>query len=240
MFFFEYEIKDNNEIIITNYFGTDTELKIPSEINGKSVTSIGNEAFIYSIGFTSIIIPNSVANIGIGALMGYGSTLKNISVDKENKYFSSEDGILFNKDKSELLCYPCQKKDESYVIPDSVINIREFSFYNCSRLKSVIIPNTVTSIENWAFSGCDDLIIYGYKDSYAETYANEELIQFKDINNQTLNIENPKVNDNTSSQEIETTKTNNSNISIIVILLISIGIIILLWILLIIAKRKNK
>ncbi|MCI6190706.1 MAG: leucine-rich repeat domain-containing protein [Clostridium sp.] len=155
--YFEYEIKDNNEITITNYFGTDTELKIPSEIDGKSVTSIGNEAFGDYIGYTSIIIPNSVANIGRGALKGPGSSLTNINVDKENKYFISEDGILFNKDKSELICYPCKKKDESYTIPDSVISIGEYSFYGCSSLKRVIIPNSVVSIGESSFCKCTSL-----------------------------------------------------------------------------------
>ncbi|MCI6190705.1 MAG: hypothetical protein MR691_12350 [Clostridium sp.] len=59
------------------------------------------------------------------------------------------------------------------------------------------------------------------------------MIQFRDINNQTLNMENFKVNDDISPQKVETTKTSNSNITIIVIISIGIGIIILLWILLI-------
>ena len=71
-------------------------------------------------------------------------------------------------------------------------------------------------------------------------YANKEFIQFRDINNQTLNIENLKVNDDKSPQKVETTKTSNSNITIIVIILIGISIIILLWILLITRKWLSK
>ena len=58
-----YEI-DNNEVIITHYSGEDTNLEIPSEIYGKSVTTIGNHVFRDCDSLTSITIPNSVKIIG--------------------------------------------------------------------------------------------------------------------------------------------------------------------------------
>ena len=175
--YFEYKVEYNNKITITNYSGTDTKLDIPSKIDGKSVTSIGLAAFSYcsltsitipnsveSIGdsafsycsLTSITIPNSITSIGDNAF-SYCSNLTNISVNKENKCFSSENGILFNKDKSELRCYPCGKKDESYIIPNSVTSIGDYAFIYCISLRRITIPNSITSIGDSAFSFCNSL-----------------------------------------------------------------------------------
>lgn len=54
---FYYEIR-NNEVVITTYSGEDTDLEIPSKINGKSVTSIENDVFFKCYNLKSIIIPN--------------------------------------------------------------------------------------------------------------------------------------------------------------------------------------
>ena len=58
--------------------------------------------------------------------------LENITVSPENKTYSSVDGVLFNKDKSELLAYPIGNKRSSYTIPDGVEKIGKKAFYGCS------------------------------------------------------------------------------------------------------------
>ncbi len=69
----------------------------------------------------------------------------------------------------------------SITIPDSITNIGEYMFIWCDRLTSITIPESVTSISDWAFDGCEDLTIYGKKGSYAETFAKEKNIPFKEI-----------------------------------------------------------
>lgn len=67
---------------------------------------------------------------------------------------------------------------KSVTIPDSVTAINSFAFYCCSSLKIVTIPSSVTSIGISSFSYCDDLIIFGEKGSYAESYAAQNGIPF--------------------------------------------------------------
>jgi hypothetical protein len=67
----------------------------------------------------------------------------------------------------------------SVIISDGVTSIGDNAFYRCSSLTSVTILNSITSIGDDAFYRCaNDLTIYGYSGSYAETYANENNIPF--------------------------------------------------------------
>ena len=114
-----------------------------------SVTSIGNRAFWGCESLTSIIIPPSVTRIGDGAFEKWTK----IIVAAGNPAYSSQDGGLFNEDKTTLIRY-CSEENEEYVIPSSVLNVGDDAFSGCSNLKSVSIPSSVTSIGDRAFSGC--------------------------------------------------------------------------------------
>jgi hypothetical protein len=130
-----------------------TSVTIP---NG--VTSIEDEAFRGCTSLTSVTIPNSVTNIGDWAF--YNCTnLVGITVDTNNPNYTSEDGILYNKEKTKILGVP-MKVSGTLTIPNGVTYIGG-DFYNCTSLTSVIIPNSVKTIDAdpyvGAFRGCTSL-----------------------------------------------------------------------------------
>ncbi len=121
-----------------------------------SVTSIGGRAFSGCTSLTSVTIPDSVTSIG-GYAFSHCSSLTDITVDADNTTYCSEDGVLFNKSKTELIQYPAGNARTSYTIPDSVTSIGQYAFYGCTSLTSVTIPDSVTSIGEYAFSSCAKL-----------------------------------------------------------------------------------
>ena len=120
-----------------------------------SVTTIGNWAFLRCTGLTSVTVPNSVATIGDGAFSGC-TALMGIEVEALNPAYSSLDGVLFTKHRTTLLEYPGGKAG-IYTLPNSVINIGEAAFYDCTGLTSVTLPTSVTTIGSVAFHRCTGL-----------------------------------------------------------------------------------
>ncbi len=136
-----------------------TSLKIPD-----SVKDIGEFAFFACESLASVTIPGSVTDIGAGAFSDCRS-LTSITVDPGNKNYISVNDIIFNKDKTELVCFPAGKSDESYLIPSSVTSVGERAFSGCGNLISVTIPDSVTSICNGAFAACSSLTSVTIPDS---------------------------------------------------------------------------
>ena len=154
---YTYEVGSDGTVTITDCDDSaQGAITIPSQIDGKPVTSIGDDAFRWCSSLTGITIPNSVTSIGSSAFHGCNK-LKQINVDTANTTYSSENGVLFNKEKTELIRYPEGKADTSYSIPSSVTNIGNQAFEDCSSLTSVTIPNSVTSIGSFAFWCCSSL-----------------------------------------------------------------------------------
>ena len=132
------------------------EIVIPSEYDGKPVMRIGNEAFKDCKKITSVAIPDSVTDIYSGAFENCIG-LKEISVSPDNSDYSSQNGILFNKDKTMLITYPCGKSETSYTVPSTVVTIGEGAFRYCYNITSVTIPDSVTNIYSGAFENCTGL-----------------------------------------------------------------------------------
>lgn len=125
---------------------------LTSVIIPNSMTTIGERAFCSCDGLISVTIPHSVTTIKFEAF-AYCSGLTAFMVEDDNPNYSSQDGVLFNKSKTELIQYPLAKAGTCYEISNSVITIGSSAFAAC-RLTSIIIPNSVKTIGNNSFSHC--------------------------------------------------------------------------------------
>jgi len=117
-----------------------------------SVTSIEENAFENYTRLTSVTIEKNITTIGNGAFQGCTS-LTSINVASGNANYISDQGVLYNKNRTVLILFPKGRTD-AFTIPDSVTSIGPEAFSHCTSLTSVNIPNSVTSIGDGAFSGC--------------------------------------------------------------------------------------
>ena len=148
---YEYDYTDHTATVIEPmyifgyvFYRYSGNINIPKIIKRKGeyfqVTSIGEEAFAYCFGLTSITIPNSVTSIGASAFHNC-SSLTSITIP--NSVTSIGDWAF----------YDCSGLT-SITIPNSVKSIGEYAFSCCEGLTSITIPNSVTSIGDWAFAYC--------------------------------------------------------------------------------------
>ena len=95
-----------------------------------------------------ITIPKNLHSIGgfYPEECFYCTSLKEINVDSNNTKFCSEEGVLFNKDKTKLICYPASKELEEYIIPEGTTQVA--SLAKCKNLKRLTISSTVSYISN--------------------------------------------------------------------------------------------
>lgn len=130
---------------------------------GDNVTSIDDYAFYNCSKLCSINISKTVNSIG-NMVFNKCQNLSDISIAGENESYESIDGVLFNKNMTELIfCSPT--KVGEYDIPDSVTSIDNGAFSNCSKLTSISIPDGVTSIGDDAFLNCTKLTSISIPDS---------------------------------------------------------------------------
>lgn len=141
-----------------------------------------DEAFKGCTGLTSITLPSSITSVGSRTFEGC-TALESITISTQNIYYSSKDGVLFDKEKTTIHYYPQGKTDTTYTIPNTVDLIDRRAFYGADNLTKLVIPNTVETIREDAFLGCDNLTIYAKSESYAYKYATNNGINavFTDI-----------------------------------------------------------
>lgn len=136
--------------------GTFQECGITSISLPVSISEIPAFSFYRCNSLSSVTIPKSVTSIGYQTF-GECSSLTSINVSEDNLYYSSENGVLFNKNKSTLLRYPQSKTETTYIIPNSVKTIDDCAFDECNNLASVTIPSSVTSLGSSVFEHCSGL-----------------------------------------------------------------------------------
>lgn len=128
---------------------------ITSVVIPNSVTRVNSFAFSFCTSLTSIKIPKGVFDIDIWAFTKSG--IKEIKVDEDNPYYCDIDGLLYSKDKSELLYVPNNSVEGHFIIPDCVNEIGERAFEDCKSLSSIELHDNISSIGRYAFRGFSSL-----------------------------------------------------------------------------------
>lgn len=167
----EYKINDTGEntISIVKYYGNETNLEVPDEIDGKTVTEIAQKA-IDQTSLHTISLPKTLTYIG-DSDFSHAKNLTSIEVrDSEygkTRFWTDENGVLYGYvdhhtdvdqttyDKYlELLCYPSAKIEKSYTVDDKVIAIAGNAFSNCFYLEEINLGNGVRKLGVAAFKNC--------------------------------------------------------------------------------------
>ncbi len=105
-----------------------------------------------------ITIPDSVTSIESSAFTDCVK-LSEINVKDNNTTYCSKDGVLYNKDMTELIkCPAYMGKTEKFKIPDSVTSINDYAFEGCTEITNIIIPSGINKIGNSAFAGCEKIV----------------------------------------------------------------------------------
>ena len=125
-----------------------------------TVTEIGAFAFSGCSSMTGIMaLPSSLSSIGAGAFLGCDS-ISSYSITSSNQSYSVSNGILYNKNKTELISYPEGKQTTSFTLPSSVASVGEYAVYGNDSLASINL-NNATTIREYAFSNCANLVNIG-------------------------------------------------------------------------------
>ena len=144
-----FDLYSDNTALIRSYNGTDTEIEIPDEIDGAKVTKLWQIQGVKNI--TKLTIPASITEAN--DFYWVFENLEEIVVDEDNTTFKSDNGIIYNHDITKLIFYPRGKKDETYVIPDSVTEIESQhgseGFYSNTYLKKIKIGKGLALKDDW-------------------------------------------------------------------------------------------
>ena len=139
-----YETGADGNITLTGYSGSEANIQIPAEIDGRKVTSIADECFRGNFRLNNVIIPDGVTSIGDYAFesctlmetVSYPATLKTIG-----KGAFSGCASLF--------------RDKDLVLPDSVESIGEGAFLYCMGMGRIVLPKNLADMGQFAFAGCE-------------------------------------------------------------------------------------
>ncbi|MCQ2405496.1 MAG: leucine-rich repeat domain-containing protein [Clostridia bacterium] len=115
-----------------------------------SLTTLGQFAFSGCVRLTEITLPALLEDLGDAAFMGCTS-LKTIAVNKKNGWFTVENGVLYNKNKTTLVCYPSGLAGTTFAVPDTVATIAPYAFAVNHTLTAVTLSDSLTELGDRAF-----------------------------------------------------------------------------------------
>ena len=147
--------KYKDHVCLDANYSDDEVLELPAEIDELPVTEISPYIYIKNADkITSVKIPASITQIG--NLFYQLNNISEIEIDKNNKAYIVEDNTVYTSNRKQLLRCSTDKVKGEFTIPDTVINVNDGAFYNCSELKILNIPKSLISLDCF-FEGCSSL-----------------------------------------------------------------------------------
>ncbi len=137
---YAYSINNSKEITIKEYLGTSSDVSIPNEIDGKTVTKIAEKAFYENKNLQNVTLPKKINEIGKEAFENC-INLTNITIPNSINNIGSS-------------AFAGCNNLESFIIPENLTEISEKTFYMCTSLHTIIIPENIRKIDSNAFAGC--------------------------------------------------------------------------------------
>lgn len=155
---FSYTITADNTARIEGCTSIEKNLVIPDTLDGVAVTELGKSALGDNDNrpYETITIPASISYISSDNPFSVCSRLKEIKVDSANENYIIENGVLYTKNKTQIICYPQQKTGTSFTVPEGVKIIGSAAFYNLP-LTEIKLPSTLEEINYFGFSYCEKL-----------------------------------------------------------------------------------
>ncbi len=178
-----YDVYTDNgkaTVTITGYTASHKKIRVPEAIGGYPVTTIEHSAFGDNSFIEYIELPASVEYISPGAFDS-ATAISEYAIASGNKYYTCENGILYNKDKTTLCAFPTARGG-AFTVPKSVTTIGSQAFYKCYKLTSIKMYNNVKAIDDFAFALCWNLNSVKFSDNlqsvgYRAFYGCESLAE---------------------------------------------------------------
>ncbi|MBE6679073.1 MAG: hypothetical protein E7598_00965 [Ruminococcaceae bacterium] len=148
----------------TDYFSYETshrpwddyKSKIKKIVIENRVATITRDLFLGLGNLEEVYISPSVSLIGQDAF-GYCAKIKAFYVDEKNAFYSSEDGVLFDADKTVLIQYPAANPRTEYTMPNTVTKLETMAFYKAKKLVNITFSSSLKQTSYRAFSGCSSI-----------------------------------------------------------------------------------
>lgn len=136
------------ETFLANYELTSVKI-------GHNVSIIEQSTFAEAFALESINIPPLITTYDW--IPFNSNSFIEINVDPNNSTFYSKDHVLYSKSKNMLLCYPRNKPNRTFTIPDETTRIETNAFFYCIHLQTLILPSSLISIGDNALHNCTKL-----------------------------------------------------------------------------------
>lgn len=175
----------------------ETVLTIPGKLGGKTVMSLNVDEYsssnpsyglhphVQDYHIDKLILPrtlrplkNESGEFKMADLSTSFFNLASVEVEAGSRYLKAENGILYNWDKSAMICYPSYNTLEEYKMPSSLVSsepirnkfvkrivfsknrkwkFKDWQVWDCKKLEEIYLPDHITEISPYAFDGCSGL-----------------------------------------------------------------------------------